>query len=206
MEHTEFWNGKHQVQNRQWLTGTSLSMIYRLYDITSEDLRSKKILEIGVGIGIITKSLRELASELYCADISDVALKNIGKHANDTFLTQDIDQAPAVDVVICHLVLVHCDDNETQRILSSVNLSTGGKIYCQFSCLKTPDAIATASPKVQKELTEAGPHYFRTPNDIEKLLAKSGLQISRAKEIDPGTFLSWSGQTWKLYELERNQS
>ena len=204
MDLPAFWNDKHQTQNRHWLTGTSMGMLYKFYDIGPDQLKSRRILEIGVGVGAITKDLRQLADKLYCADISAVALKNASQHADGTFLTQDISQVPAVDVAICHLVLVHCDDAEVQRILSNINLVPSGKIYCQFSCLKSPDAIETAPPGVKKALTETGPHYFRAPIDIEKMIRDSGLSISRDKEIDPGNYMGWSKQLWKLYELERN--
>lgn len=205
MDLPAFWNDKHQTQNRHWLTGTSLGMIYRFYNIGPDDLKSRKVLEIGVGVGVITKELRQLADKLYCSDISAVALKNASQYADDTFLSQDIGQAPAVDVAICHLVLVHCDDAEVRRILSSINLTPGGKIYCQFSCLKTPDAVDTAPPAVKKSLTELGPHYFRAHSDIEKMIQDSGLSVSRVKEIDPGGYMGWNGQFWKLCVLERKQ-
>lgn len=205
MDLPAFWNDKHHIQNRHWLTGTTLGMIYRFYNIGPDNLKSRRILEIGVGLGIMTKELRHLTDKLYCADISAVALEKASQDADRTFISQDISQAPPVDVAICHLVLVHCDDAEVRRVLSSINLTPGGKIYCQFSCLKTPDAVDTAPEAVKKSLTELGPHYFRTPSDIEKIIRDSGLSISRDKEIDPGSYMNWSGQLWKLYELERNQ-
>lgn len=205
MDLPAFWNDKHQAGDRHWLTGTSMGMIYRFYDIGPDDLKSRKILEIGVGVGAITKELRQLADKLYCSDISAVALKNVGQYADGTFLSPDISQAPAVDVAICHLVLVHCNDDEVRRILSSINLTPGGKIYCQFSCLKTPDAVETAPPAAKKSLTELGPHHFRTPSDIERIIQDSGLSISRDRNIDPGDYLGWNGQFWKLCVLERKQ-
>ena len=180
-------------------------MIYKFYDISEADLKSRKILEIGVGVGVITKSLAALTQELYCADISDVALQNVSKFAKSVFLTRDINQTPGIDIALCHLVLVHCDDTEVRRLLSEINLSDSGKIYCQFSCLKTADAIEKASSTVKNMLTQAGPHHFRDPAHVEKLIKDCGLTIRREKQIDPGKYINWDGQFWKLYELERNQ-
>lgn len=205
MDLPAFWNDKHQHRNTHWLTGSTLDMIYKFYDISEKDLRSRRILEIGVGVGVITKSLAALTQELYCADISNVALNNVRSLARSVFLTRDIGQAPSVDVALCHLVLVHCDDTEVTRLLSEINLSDSGKIYCQFSCLKTTDAIDKASPTVKSMLTQAGPHHFRDPIHVEKLINGCGLTISREKEIDPGKYINWDGQFWKLYELERKQ-
>jgi ubiquinone/menaquinone biosynthesis C-methylase UbiE len=203
MDLAEFWNDKHQRQNRQWLTGSTVTLIHKFYGVDTRAWQGRKILEIGVGVGSITNSLAEIAGELYCADISSVALDNVKKHARQTFLSKDISQVPPVDIVLCHLVLVHCDDAEVLRLLSSIRLLDGGKIYCQFSCLKEPNAIKNASPSVQEQLTNAGPHFFRDPADIEKLITQAGLTIGRQSQCDPGQFQNWTGQFWKLYELER---
>jgi len=205
MDLTKFWNDKHQYQSRQWLTGSTLNLIHKFYGIDTKSWQGLKILEIGVGTGIVTEYLAGLASELYCADISTVALNNVTKHAQKTFLSKDIAQTPPVDVVLCHLVLVHCEDTEVHRLLSEINLAIGGKIYCQFSCLKQPDAVETAPSPAKEQLTQAGPHFFRDPADIERLITRSGLTIVREEQHDPGPFLNWTGQFWKIYELERKQ-
>lgn len=162
----DFWDQEHRRVNQTWLTGSLLSYYNNFFHLTSDDYRDRRILEIGVGMGRATKELSELADTLYCADISSVALDRISSLAQETFLTKDIAKIPAVDLVICHLVLVHCEDRECQRIINAVNLAPGGRFYVQFSG-PGPDGI---SPRAQAEFVDNGSHFFRTMDQIQDLV------------------------------------
>jgi len=198
-----FWEDQHQ-RATEWLTGTALQPIMKWYSLSSEDLENKKFLEIGVGLATVTEPLSRLVDTLYCADISEKALTRARPYATGTWNTQEIHLIPEVDIVLCHLVLVHCDDAECVRILRSINLTTGGKIYCQFSCLKTPDALEHASHTVKPLLVDSGMHFFRTEDQISDILSQAGLRTVRETQADPGSYHGWSGQYWKFYQLERS--
>ncbi len=198
-----FWENQHQ-NGTQWLTGTKLNQIMRWYSLTAKDLENKKFLEIGVGLATATEPLSQLVSTLYCADISEKALGRVRPYSAGTWNTQEIHLIPEVDIALCHLVLVHCDDAECVRILRSINLTAGGTIYCQFSCLKTPDALEHASDKVTPMLVDSGMHFFRTEDQINDILSQAGLRTVRETQADPGSYYGWNGQYWKFYQLERS--
>ena len=198
-----FWEDQHQ-RATEWLTGTALQPIMKWYSLSSEGLENKKFLEIGVGLATVTEPLSRLVDTLYCADISEKALTRARPYATGTWNTQEIHLIPEVDIVLCHLVLVHCDDAECVRILRSINLTTGGKIYCQFSCLKTQDALEHASHKVKPLLVDSGMHFFRTEDQISDILSQAGLRIVRETQADPGSYHGWNGQYWKFYQLDRS--
>ena len=199
-----FWEDQHQRGGNQWLTGTTLEPIMKWYSLTAEDLKNKKFLEIGVGLATATEPLSRVVGTMYCADISERALAKAKPYAAGTWNTQEIHLIPEVDMALCHLVLVHCDDAECVRILRSINLTTGGKIYCQFSCLKTPDALEHASHKVKPDLVHSGMHFFRTEDQINDILSQAGLHTVRETQADPGSYHGWNGQYWKFYQLERS--
>lgn len=199
----EFWEKQHRNDKQLWLTGTSLHDILRFYSLSNQDLENKKFLEIGIGLATVTRSLSKAVSELYCADISAQALERAKPHAKGVWLSPEIDQIPAVDMALCHLVLVHCDDAECERILRSINLAPGGKIYCQFSCLTHPKALDDASPDVKKDLVDSGMHFFRSEDEIENIIDRAGLQIVDSTKRNPGSYRGWNGQYWKFYQLEK---
>lgn len=200
---TEFWQDQH-YKNTPWLTGTTLDMLLQQYGLTSDDFRDRRCLEIGVGRGTVTRPLSDLAETLYCCDISKHALNKVQSLATGTWLAQDIAQIPPVDVALCHLVFVHCDDRECQRILESVNLTDQGRIYCQFSCFKDPQIGASDTSDKIKDLLDIGvKHFFRSTDKIEAMIRSAGLKIRRTWDRYPGTFHGWEGQYWQYYELHR---
>lgn len=200
----EFWNHQHQNRSQQWLTGTRLEQIMKFYSLTTRDLTNKKFLEIGVGLATVSKPLSTIVSKLYCADISLEALKRVQSYATGTWPTSEINLIPPVDIALCHLVLVHCDDAECVRILQSINLADHGRIFCQFSCLTSDDAIEQSDPKVKKMLLEDGPHFFRTEDTIQNIINQAGLQIVKVSDHNPGSYHGWTGQYWKHYQLEKS--
>jgi len=200
---TDFWQSQHS-QNSPWLTGTTFDMILKQYDLTAEDFRDLRCLEIGVGRGTVTEPLSKLAETLYCCDISDIALGKAKTWAAGTWRTGQIDQVPPVDVALCHLVFVHCNDSECERILRSVNLDEEGRMFCQFSCFKDPAVGASdANEKIRNLLDLGVKHFFRTPSDIEDIIESADLKVRRTWARDPGSFHGWHGQFWQYYELYR---
>jgi len=200
----EFWEQQHQARSQQWLTGTQLKQIMKFYSLTEQDLENKKFLEIGVGLATVSKALSTMVSTLYCADISQEALKRVQSYVTGTWSTTEIELIPCVDIALCHLVLVHCNDTECVRILKSINLNENGKIFCQFSCLKSFDAIEHADSKVKKMLLEDGPHFFRTEDEIQNIINQAGLKTIEVSDHNPGSYHGWVGQYWKCYQLEKS--
>ena len=196
-----FWDDQHQ-QSSPWLTGTNWNSYRQWYGVRDHDVLNSTCLEIGVGKGIATRELAALVSTLYCCDISQTALHKIKDVAAQCWLSQDLARVPPVDVVICHLVFVHCDDAECTRILRSIQLKPMGRVFCQFSAFKDPAVgIASASLRVQQKLDLGRKHFFRDPDHVQEIVHAAGLQIHNTKSVDPGKFDGWDGQIWQLLEL-----
>lgn len=197
----KFWQDQH-ASDTSWLTGTTFGMILDQYNLEPVHFKNKRCLEIGVGKGIVTRSLSQLADVVYGCDISEKALSKIQSVTGGTWSTQDIDKIPPVDIALCHLVFVHCDDNECERILRSINLADQGRVFCQFSCYKDPEIGANGASQKIKDLLDVGvKHFFRSADEIEAIIQSAGLEIQRTWNRYPGSFHGWEGQIWQYYEL-----
>lgn len=187
----DFWEGKHQ-ENSNWLTGTGFESLLAQFKITKDNFTNKKVLEIGVGKASCSMEIAKLASEFYCCDISKIALDKVKDIATQTFLTTDISQAPAVDLAICHLVFVHCTDEEMLRIINGVTLTDGGRFMFHCSGLKND----TLTDRAKKELVDDGSHFFRSVSAVKDIVAQSNKQL--VKVSDPVDILhaGWFDHQW----------
>lgn len=167
-----FWNEKHLVNDNWWLTGTSFNSLLNLHSLTSQDILRKKVLEIGVGLGTCTKDFFNLTTELYCCDISNIALDKVKNISKAQFLTKDLKSIPQVDIAFCHLVFQHCTDHEVKRIINDVNLSDHGIFSFQFAALK--DGIITSNIQ---ELINSGALFFRNLEKIKEIVNQTNKEI-----------------------------
>lgn len=172
-----FWEGKHSGDDQWWLTGTKLDNLLGFHSLSEEDLKKKKVLEIGVGLGTCTQGLHKLASELFCSDISEVALNRVKSFSSNQYHTNDIKLISAVDIAICHLVFQHCTDSEVERIINDVNLSEDGVFSFQFASIKNN----IVHSNIQKLINE-GCLFFRSVETIKQIVEKTNKEICYISE------------------------
>ena len=187
----EFWEGQHR-ENSGWLTGTRFDSLLNQFGLTTNDIKDKRVLEIGVGQGHCAESLKELASELYYCDISEVALDKVKAAANAVYLTTDISTVPAVDLAVSQLVFVHCNDEEMLRIINEVTLAKGGRFMFQVSGLK--DGILTDQAK--KTLVDDGSHFFRSVDETKAIIDRSNKQFISIIGPNAINHAGWFDHEW----------
>jgi len=198
-----FWQAQHS-NSSAWLTGTSWESVKDLYRVTDEDFQDKVCLEIGVGKGFVTRTLAKLAQQLHCCDITPTAFDRLKDLPAQFWATSQLTQIPPAHAVLCHLVLIHCDDSECVRILKSTNLLPDGRIFCQLASFKDSKVgISDATPHTQNILDLGVKHFFRDVEEIRDLVSRAGLKIHNIRQVDPGSFHGWKGQFWQLLELRR---
>lgn len=168
-----FWESKHKISDIFWLTGSSLDDIMSLHNLKIGDLSGKKILEIGVGLGNLSKELVKYTDDLICCDISEQALLNVSDKVNSKYLTTNLNKIEPVDLAICHLVFQHCTDEEVNRIINDVILKDDGIFTFQFAFLRENEP----PNKNVIDLIELGSLHFRGLNKIKEMVEKSGKEI-----------------------------
>jgi len=89
--------------------------IRNVMDFLTDDIVNKTVLEVGCGIGLITKELYKKAKSLICIDISSRMIERnrelLGEAANNinyfNCFFQDFQSNERVDIIISSLVLIH---------------------------------------------------------------------------------------------------
>jgi len=168
-----FWEVQHSTSDRYWLTGSSLKEIMTLHEISEDDLTDTKVLEIGVGLGTLSRDIFKYTTDLICCDISEKALEGVNPNVSQKYLTTELSKIAPVDLGICHLVFQHCTDKEIERIINDIVLTDDGIFTFQFAFLRNGEK---PNAKVQK-LIELGSHHFRSIETIGKMVDKAGKEI-----------------------------
>jgi predicted TPR repeat methyltransferase len=187
----DFWEKQHKA-NSGWITGTEFEGLLNQFNLNLDNIKDKRVLEIGTGRGFCAQELSKYASELYCCDISESALDKVKTFATHTYQTADIAQVPAVDLAIAHLVLVHCTDDEMLRIIDGVNLVPGGCFIFQVSGLK--DNILTDRAKTT--LVDDGSHFFRSVEETQAIIDRSNKQFVTIIGPNDINHAGWFDHQW----------
>lgn len=197
-----FWEQQHERKDSHWLTGTGFDHLLQQYKIDTRFLKDKKVLEIGVGFGHCSREFKKHASEFYCADISQTGLVRVRPHCIQTFLTQDINQAPPVDLAICHLVMVHCTDEEIERIINDVNLTADGVFMFQVSSLASP----ITNSYLRENLIDNGSHFFREAITVKNIIERSNKKLVLITDpISPGSYHPDLNQQWFYVQVKNRE-
>lgn len=168
-----FWESKHQLGDKYWLTGSVLQDIMGYHDLTEDSIKDKKILEIGVGLGNLSKELVSYTDKLICCDISENALSSVSNKVTKKYLTTDLNKIEPVDLAICHLVFQHCTDDEVGRIINDVVLTEDGIFTFQFAYLREGEKLNENTTN----LINSGSHHFRSFDTIKEMVNKSNKMV-----------------------------
>jgi SAM-dependent methyltransferase len=172
MELENFWDTQHKEKNKWWLSGCySGKDILKIHNI-NKNISNLKVLDLGVGMGNLTRYLNELGNEVYSCDISNVALDNI-KDVAKTYHTSELKNIEAVDIAISNLVFQHCDDNEVRRIIKEIKLKDNGYFSFQFAFLRENENPT----EILKENIKNKTHYFRSLDKILEFIDEANKTV-----------------------------
>lgn len=104
----DWWNEQHDAMNKKYLTGTSLAQYEGIFGFHFKD---KKVLEVGVGMGIAVLEMLKNNCEVDVLDISPIA---IAKMPIRGFLTTDYDKIPRYyyDIITSFYVAQHMNNED----------------------------------------------------------------------------------------------
>lgn len=195
-----FWDQHHANSDLVWLSGNSAEAYFDFFGLSKEFVRGKDVLEIGIGVGRAARQLVEISRNYHCCDISQVALDRVADRVANRYLTGYLRSIPAVDVVFCYLVTVHCDDHEVLRMINDIQLAPNGRIFMQFSSPQDDDDIGQQAKDI---FVTNGSHYFRTQQQIKDLIESTNKKIKTILPRRRVNHDNWFTHDWYPMVLEK---
>jgi len=152
------------------------------YDETVDFLKVRKwvvrgnhVLEIGVGLGYVTKGLHKNGLIVSGLDISSVALERVRNYCEQIFTVDELEKMPSnyFDLIICHNVVQHVPTDllieELKHCIRSLKLN--GVFAIEFVSTDTVEDTWNA----QYKYSGSGlPSFCRAPNYMNKLINECG--------------------------------
>ena len=176
MQLENFWNFQHKIKNDWWLSGCySGEDILRIHNISTPS--NLKILDLGIGMGNLTKYLYELKNEVYSCDISKIGLDNV-KTIAKTYHTSELKNIEPVDIAISNLVFQHCSDDEIRRMIKEINLKDDGFFSFQFAFLRESEEPTD----LEKQNINNKTHYFRSLDTILQFIKEGNKSVISISE------------------------
>jgi len=174
MDIEKFWNDCHRKETIAALSGVS-------YDETVDFLKVRnlikpgiRVLEVGVGLGYVTKGLYDKEILVSCLDISEVAVERVKDYCENIYMIEDLEKLPSdyFDIILCNNVVQHVSTEllvgELKHLIRS--LKESGIFSVEFvSNSAVEDTGINASL-----VTMQGGGCCRTPQYLEKMINTVG--------------------------------
>lgn len=175
----EYWNDVQRQDHLGALSGCQFQDTIYFLGLSGWIKKDQKILEVGVGLGYVTRELYEAGVNVSALDISDKALTRVSKYCQNLYLVENIDSLPSnyFDFIICHNTIQHIPthilDQELYHIIRS--LKSTGILALQFISSQL-DQDTGSDEYLKKDNTHDQNIgcYCRSPGFLEKMINKHG--------------------------------
>lgn len=180
----DFWENKHKLKDVAALSGC-------LYEETVDFLRLNayivprvKVLEVGVGLGYVTKGLHVNDTIVSALDLSEISLSRVKDYCERVYNTDSIEELPSdyFDVIICNNVVQHVVTSVLKDELRELvrSLKTGGHFALEFVSNDNG-----TDPSIE-QIKNGG--ICRTPEFLEQLINDVGgnCELVFDKKVDLG--------------------
>lgn len=181
-----FWDKCHSTDKVGSLSGCQYDETIDFLKIRDFIKKGTKVLEVGVGLGHVTKGLYDIGVEVSCLEISTVGVKRVEKYCKNTYLLPDMATLPGdyFDVIICNNVVQHVPTEDLVIELKELfrSLKQTGVLAIEF--VSTIGAEDTGSNPSLIDIQNGG--LCRTPNFMEKIFNSFGgiCNMVVAMEVD----------------------
>lgn len=186
-----FWNNCHHRELKESVCGFyENGRYFTTYERTIEFLQieqyikpSLRVLEIGVGLGTVTKGFYNDGLIVSGLDISEIALSKVKNYCENVYTIDELDKLPInyFDIIICNRVVQHVPTDLLLKELKCCmySLKAGGVFAIQFiSSVALEDAGANATIKNIKAGT-----CYRTPSYLESIINTFGGKCEMVLDI-----------------------
>jgi SAM-dependent methyltransferase len=167
----EYWDNAHILNYEGDLSGCQYEETINFLQVNELLKTGDKVLEIGPGLGYVTKGLYENGFIVSALDISEVGLRRVGQYCERTYNVRDIEKLPFnyFDVIICHNVIQHIPTYLLER-----------ELPCIINSLKGVFAVEFISSDLAEDTGNDPAHdanvgfYARTPEFMGKMINRFG--------------------------------
>jgi len=169
-----FWNKCHKNKELLYLSGCNYEETVNFLRVADKVKRGTAVLEIGVGMGYVTRGLYDLGAIVDALDISPVALERVSGYCRKTYHVFEVNKLTdnSYDLVICHNVVQHVPTVDLKAELIEVirALKPTGVFAIEFVSSDNAND-AGANPR-QQDITAGA--LCRTPEFMMNLVTESG--------------------------------
>ena len=169
-----FWENTHKRETVSLLSGCKYDETIDFLQVSSLIKPRGYVLEVGVGLGHVTRGLYAAGATVCGLDISGLALNRVKQYCERVFTVEEIAELPTdyFDVVICHNVIQHIPTDllieELEHIIRS--LKTNGIFAMEF--VSGDDVGDSWSPEYV--YSKGLPTFTRSPEFMVSLVTSVG--------------------------------
>jgi 2-polyprenyl-3-methyl-5-hydroxy-6-metoxy-1,4-benzoquinol methylase len=129
-----YWDNAYKNNYEGDLSGCKYDETIKFLQVDKILKSGDKVLEIGPGMGYVTKGLYENAFTVSTLDISDIGLEWVGPYCERLYNLENIEELPSdyFDVIICHNVIQHIPTYLLVKELPHVISSLKGVFAVEF--------------------------------------------------------------------------
>ena len=131
-----FWDLQHHSKRKASLSGCLYEETIKFLQVADHIKAGCTVLEIGVGLGYVTKGFFENGVKVSAVDISEIGLERVKGFCEKVYNVTDVSKLPTdyFDVIICHNVVQHVPTDllieELKEFMRS--LKVGGVFAVEF--------------------------------------------------------------------------
>jgi len=179
----KFWDSQHSGDNIPTLSGCEYDETIDFMKIRELIKPNINVLEIGVGMGFVTKGFFDAGCNVSALDISDVALERVKPLTKNVYPTTELEKMPSdhFDLILCRNVVQHVATNylimELKHVLRS--LKKDGILAIQFV---SSTQVEDSGSVVIYNTNELG-EYCRTIKYFENLINGLGASCELVLDI-----------------------
>jgi ubiquinone/menaquinone biosynthesis C-methylase UbiE len=169
-----FWKFKHEIDDKPALSGCFYDETVDFLNLNAYINPGAAVLEVGVGLGYVTKGLYEAGMKVSALDITDVALERVKDYCENIYNVINMDELPSnyFDVIICNNVVQHVPTNDLINELRELMrcLKINGVFAVEFVSNDVEEDMGI-NPTIS-EIQNGG--LCRTPEYLENIFKKLG--------------------------------
>lgn len=104
-----FWDNCHNIENIGSLSGCQYDETITFLKLHKHIKHDIHALEVGVGMGYVTKGLYEHGVVVSCLEMSDIGIERVRNYCENTYTIDMLEKIPSdyFDVILCNNVVQH---------------------------------------------------------------------------------------------------